>query len=156
MEAGQQPDFAMIARGFTTLGEQIGLCANLPTVNEGQRLLQLLERMEEQVERIHTRLGTMEEEMREQKIGTRARESNLFAQNVNRGATKPGDELTPLRAVTTGEEIESFPRTVAAMDALNGNRVNEILGLLDQPTTGSVAERKRRLKWSTGVFVQAV
>jgi hypothetical protein len=35
-----------------------------------------------------------------------------------------------------------------------GPAVNQVLGLLEQPVEGTVAERRRRLKWIMGVLVQ--
>lgn len=67
-----QPDFNAIARGISDLSDQVRLCANLPAVDHGARLFELLEelrtividtreavrRLEERVGPIETRLDT--------------------------------------------------------------------------------------------------
>lgn len=61
-----QPDFQMIATGFADLGEQFGRCANLPTVDQGGRLLAAVDAVRQLVEGIDRRLARME-------VRTRAR-----------------------------------------------------------------------------------
>ena len=50
-----QPDFGAIATGFTELSEQFTRCAYLPAVDRGQRILQVLYRLEGKINSLHVR-----------------------------------------------------------------------------------------------------
>ncbi|KAI3316511.1 hypothetical protein HD806DRAFT_517383 [Xylariaceae sp. AK1471] len=115
-----------------------------------------LRTIETRLEIVETRLETMDTWMREREVRDKARQLNTFAQLVNNSqATNPENKLKPLRAVATNQQIASFPQTVAAMDRLGSAAVNNILRQLEQPTEGVIAERRQRLKWCTGLFIQA-
>ncbi|KAH8165309.1 hypothetical protein CIB48_g2926 [Xylaria polymorpha] len=125
----------------------------------------MLREVREQGRQLGERLDLMERRLaeRERSWDTRyayvyneSRDANAFARFLNMRATKLEDELRPLRALGTNEEIREFPRTVAAMNAVPSARLNEILRLLGEPIEGDVAQRRRRLKLFTGVLVQAV
>lgn len=62
-----QPDFGVISRGFSDLSDQFRLCGNLPAVDHGARLLELLGELRtivtetrEAVQRLEERVGHME------------------------------------------------------------------------------------------------
>ncbi|KAJ8130903.1 hypothetical protein O1611_g2727 [Lasiodiplodia mahajangana] len=117
---------------------------NLPAVDRRQQILDRLDRIIEEVQQVHIRLGTME-------TRSAARDSNAFARVLNNQQRKPEDQLQPFRALDTNEEIVLFPRTVREMTSLSAEAVTEILQLLGESTQGSLTQKRRRLKLFTGV-----
>lgn len=53
-----QPDFNAVRTKF--VGEQFALCINIPAVDRGQQILDRLDRIIEDVQQVHIRLGTIE------------------------------------------------------------------------------------------------
>ncbi|KAI8955288.1 hypothetical protein F4801DRAFT_530270 [Xylaria longipes] len=156
----QQPDFARVQTKFEELGIQFGLCANLPAVQDGRGMMGILEEIREQGRQTAVRLASLEtrwgERWDEREVRDAARDANAFTRFFNTRVVDPDRELQPLRALATNEDIQEFPRTIAQMNTISSAPLNEILRLLEQPTHGDIAQRRRRLKLFSGVLYQEV
>ncbi|KAM4060300.1 hypothetical protein HRG_002113 [Hirsutella rhossiliensis] len=71
------------------------------------------------------------------------------------GTVVRGDmDLVPLHSVLTGEVIDDFPDNVDQLERLHARDVDQLLRHLGEPVTGSAAEKKRNLKFATGLVTR--
>lgn len=68
-----QPDFGAISGGFELLLQQFSRCANLPAVDQGARLVQALEAINNQIMALRQDVTALRQDVRriEQKLDTR-------------------------------------------------------------------------------------
>jgi hypothetical protein len=59
--------------------------------------------------------------------------------------------LTALRDITTNSDISGFPHTPADLANMTGVEITAILRALDLPVGGTLAGKKRRLKFYMGI-----
>ena len=76
---GPQPNFDAIATAFNAAATEIQRCSNMPAVQQGNDILQILQRMEMRMERMETRMERMETRM--ERIETRM-ESGFARQEI--------------------------------------------------------------------------
>ncbi|KIM77946.1 hypothetical protein PILCRDRAFT_11608 [Piloderma croceum F 1598] len=62
----------------------------------------------------------------------RASDANQISRLCNPSCRAPTSNITPLVNAPTGEDIQNFPVTVAAIRTMNVQEANRILGALDQ------------------------
>ncbi|KAI0101573.1 hypothetical protein GGR51DRAFT_530156, partial [Nemania sp. FL0031] len=177
----QQPDFAVINDKFRTLGtgvsaklteigndfstkcaeigQELGLCPNLPPIAQGNEILNMLRRMDTRLVRIETRQGEMDTRLRRieaavDQLNNRALagESNVVARAHN-SITFAGKPLAALYSPTTNELIEDFPATRGDLDELSHMRVVDLLRQLGQPIDGTPDEKRSRLKCACGILL---
>ena len=61
------PDFEVIARSHADLSRELGRCGNLPTLQEGNLILQELREIREQMGEMRVEMGEMRGEIRQTK-----------------------------------------------------------------------------------------
>jgi hypothetical protein len=103
--------------------------------------------MRNSLEEVNNNIERLRQEMIAQDYNQQARTANSHVQN----ATQP---LKPLRKLN-GDPIEGFPRSLSAISRMNGANLDRILGDLGEPTTGTVDDRRVRLKNSVGSIADA-
>jgi len=54
-----QPDFTAITEGFRLLAKQFDLCRNIPAIDQGAHLLQLLQALNESVTRLQAEIAAL-------------------------------------------------------------------------------------------------
>ncbi|KLU92944.1 hypothetical protein MAPG_11892 [Magnaporthiopsis poae ATCC 64411] len=142
--ADQQPDFGDIS-------EQ--LAAIQRTLHEMNGRLNLigggLVKIDERLDLIEDKLDLVETRQLASTANTVARGLNSAVQHLDR-------PLHPLRNLKTGQAIPEFPKRLEKIDSMSGPALGNVLRALEQPTNGTLAEKKRRLKVAIGVVMQAV
>ncbi|KAL8409181.1 hypothetical protein RB594_007579 [Gaeumannomyces avenae] len=140
---GEQPDFALIERSFKEIGRQLGLFANLPVAIDVDAVMQRLDEIEHSFK---TRLDYIETQME-------ASNWNTLARGMNK-VLCPGQRLHPLRGLATNDSIPQFPQKLYDIDEMTEVELDGVLRALWHPTTGTVAEKRKRLKATTGFVLQ--
>ena len=79
---GPQPDFGLIATGFTDLGEQFARCVHLPALDGGQRILQVLQRLEGKIDGLDRRLQAVESRLQAMETRQQAMETRQLSKYV--------------------------------------------------------------------------
>ncbi|KAI0435481.1 hypothetical protein F4803DRAFT_545440 [Xylaria telfairii] len=126
----------------------------MPSAQGQQQVLNALARIERQLGRMDGRLNGLEGQMKELNVRVRSGETNAVARLWNSRATGPGQEIQPLIPMATGEAINGFPTTTTNLNGLSMARVTDILRLLEQPTGGTLNERRQRLRLVCGITMQ--
>ncbi|KLU82724.1 hypothetical protein MAPG_01793 [Magnaporthiopsis poae ATCC 64411] len=173
-----QPDFGAISAGFNAistnagnLSQQFALCANLPGVGSADAIIQQLRAIHQVLNATQQDIAAMQQNMAamqqdiaamRQNMATkqnlqqlekrvRTSDSNSIARGFNHKVALPDAELYPLRAPGTGNVIPNFPKLHGDIDRMDANTLVGVLEALEQPATGVVAEKKKRLKHAIGV-----
>ncbi|KAI0529946.1 hypothetical protein GGR58DRAFT_495131 [Xylaria digitata] len=161
-----QPDFNVISTRFIGLGEEISakcndlgreflLCSNIPAVAQGNEIANALNRLNESINRIdqniigvHTRLDRIE-------TGIRSGEKNTVARLWNSRPLRPGQTIYPLVATSTGEVAPNFPATLTELDRLASRQINDLLRYYEQPVDGTSDEKRQRLMIFCGITLRS-
>ncbi|KAI4861284.1 hypothetical protein F4820DRAFT_73646 [Hypoxylon rubiginosum] len=126
-----QPDFHAIAGNFKSVGDQFRLCANLPTYQGGQQVLDALHGIARQLQEVNQRLAGLE-------ARSSAVDSNSMEGMTNKTVTKPDQQLEPLHALGTNEGIRDFPGTVEDIGTMGDTALDHISQELGQPTVDNL------------------
>ncbi|XP_044724242.1 uncharacterized protein HRG_02138 [Hirsutella rhossiliensis] len=147
--ARQQPDFSQVAHNFRDAAEHFERCENLPAVDGGARLLERMELMMERFtaleQTMNRRFDQVDRRMDglDRKVIVSNRNAVVRARN---GTVVRGDmDLVPLHSVLTGEVIDGFPR--------NHEMWTSYCSTWENPS-GSAAEKKKNLKFATGLVTR--
>ncbi|KAI9804793.1 MAG: hypothetical protein M1825_001161 [Sarcosagium campestre] len=167
-----QPDFEVIGRSYTDLSREMGRCANLPALQEGNLILQELRGLREEQRAQGQELRAQGEELRglreeqraqgEELRGLREEQralkalvttnnDNSLSRLANSQVTRPESNLLPLRSVINNEPIPQFPETSIELQRLRDTAVTNILRALGASTMGNAATRKQRLRLQCGL-----
>ncbi|KAM4060302.1 hypothetical protein HRG_002112 [Hirsutella rhossiliensis] len=156
--ARQQPDFSQVAHNFRDAAEHFERCENLPAVDGGARLLERMELMMERFtaleQTMNRRFDQVDRRMDglDRKVIVSNRNAVVRARN---GTVVRGDmDLVPLHSVLTGEVIDGFPRNVNQMERLHARDVDQLLLHVGESVVGSAAEKKKNLKFATGLVTR--
>ncbi|PHH74940.1 hypothetical protein CDD82_4705 [Ophiocordyceps australis] len=122
-----------------------------------------MDTMERKIDTMESKIDTMERkiDIMDTKIDhlshrMTATERNGFARMENSTSMRLESTLVPLYGFESGMEIPGCPGTVEEADRLPIHDVDRILRQLNSPTTGSVAERRRRFLLTFGVTRRAL
>ncbi|KAL8346906.1 hypothetical protein RB601_003447 [Gaeumannomyces tritici] len=140
---GEQPDFALIERSFKEIGRQLGLFANLPAAIGVDAVMQRLDEIEHS---FRTRFDNIETQME-------ASNWNTLARGMNKILCR-GQHLHPLRGLATNDSIPQFPQKLQDIDKMTEVEFDAVLRALWHPTTGTVAEKRKRLVAATGFVLE--
>ncbi|KAL9026795.1 MAG: hypothetical protein Q9196_004595 [Gyalolechia fulgens] len=142
------PDFEVIATSHADLSRELGRCVNLPTLQEGNLILQAIREVQEG-------MRAMREEMRAMREETKnlfaISNENSIARLHNSQIISPDQPLMPLRSVHSDEPIPLFPNTINDLQQLPNATMVDILRALDCSTHGNAAMRKLRLRLQCGL-----
>merc|ERR1712014_98831 len=120
--------------------EHFRRCANLPAIEQGNRIEQALQRFEAQLERFDSRM-----EVHFRRNETLHKNSQVFRM--------PGEPLAPLRSLQNHLPIAEFPANAAAIDRLPNAQVVALLRHLEvPPPEGPVDRRRAALKRAVGIY----
>merc|ERR1712230_14947 len=133
----QQPDFDQTAHHLTSFTEHFRRCANLPAIEQGNRIEQALQRFEAQLERFDSRMEVHFRRNETLHMNSQARleNSQLFRM--------PGEPLAPLRSLQNHLPIAEFPANAAAIDRLPNAQVVALLRHLEVPPPEGPVDRRR-------------
>ncbi|KAI0443371.1 hypothetical protein F4803DRAFT_515099 [Xylaria telfairii] len=183
---GPQPDFEVLSKNYSEmaisnsiLADQFKRFPNLPSLQNGQQILDKLDVLQQAIltltqqlagvitrlDGIDARLDRMDArfdgidarfEKMEQNFATRiaASESNSISRLQNVRCTLPNDQLVPLYAVATNTAIEDFPLRLADIDRLDAQRLNNLFSLLGHTPPANIHHKRRDFKRLVGVINQ--
>ncbi|AEO63094.1 uncharacterized protein THITE_2107958 [Thermothielavioides terrestris NRRL 8126] len=146
-----QPNFAAIAATLEELAQQYRLFANLQAADLGVRLTQVPDALNNQITTLQQNVIALRVNMQRIEHMLKTRDFNATACIINSTVTRQDHPLLPLRDIRTGQEIPHFSATVSAIAGMQGDTLDPILEALGLPTTGTVAEKRRRLMSAIGV-----
>ncbi|KAF4584258.1 hypothetical protein GQ602_005631 [Ophiocordyceps camponoti-floridani] len=143
----RQPDFPLAANSLRSVADQLERCGNLPAVDGGDRLVQRLDAVLEQLAMLNHKVDGLD-----RKVTVSNRNAVVRARN---GTVVRGDmDLVPLHSVLTGEVIERFPSNVDQLERLHARDVDQLLRHIGESVVGSAAEKKRSLKFACGLVTR--
>ncbi|KJZ74949.1 hypothetical protein HIM_05680 [Hirsutella minnesotensis 3608] len=152
----EQPDFPLAVRSLETLTEQVARCQNLPAIDGGRRLAEVLEAIRGEMREMRNEMRTINRRLdgldRKVTAGTR----NAVARAQNAVVVRSNMDLEPLCSVITGERLDRFPGTLGQLDRLGAPEVNSLLEHLGEPVEGRLEDKKRQLKHLAGVVTRQV
>lgn len=134
---------------FRELGVQIHRCTNLPAVRGGDDILQALTELQQTQAEMILMLRMM-------RTRSLASEANSLAAIENATAKHDASPLAPLRGVQTNEVIPAFPATVGDLRMLSAVEATRLLDMLELPSNGSIAQKRRRLLLKSGISTLAL
>ncbi|KAH7038453.1 uncharacterized protein B0I36DRAFT_316304 [Microdochium trichocladiopsis] len=147
----EQPDFPAMALHLQRLGQEMLKCDNLPAVQEGQTTTMMFQNIQHTLLGITNRLSAIEERISAAEVRSEAVEANRVLITQNGLVTDREEPLRQLYSLRDGGLIASFPATVSAISTMDSPTLTAVLGHLHLPTTGSVADKRRRLTYAAGV-----
>ncbi|KAF2241316.1 hypothetical protein BU26DRAFT_511430 [Trematosphaeria pertusa] len=132
------------------------------------RLEDRMDRLGDRMDRLEDRVERLEDEDRVERLedrvesGFRRVEVQLLNQQVRLEnshiiASSLDEDLTPLYSLTADAQLQvipHFPSRIDDISQMDGGRVNELLRHLEQGTTGTLAQRRTRLKRAVGGFIR--
>ncbi|KAI0251706.1 hypothetical protein BJV78DRAFT_1154293 [Lactifluus subvellereus] len=133
-----QPDLEVINNAIGQLTGEITKFSNIPAIANGNAILEAINGLEGRlVAQIHDLEDRLVAQIHglEDRLVARMRASNIM----------------PLVHAITGEDIQNFPPTIAAIQALNLLEANHILTALNQPSAGLIAAKRSRILIAVGV-----
>ncbi|KAL8985794.1 MAG: hypothetical protein Q9205_000591 [Flavoplaca limonia] len=116
------PDFEVISRAHADLSRELGRCGNLPTLQEGNLILQELRgfraemrgmreemrEMREEMQGMREEMPPMREEIRETKALVTNSNENSIARLHNSQLISPDQPLMPLRSHLPGQSTSNI------------------------------------------------
>ncbi|KAM4060292.1 hypothetical protein HRG_002104 [Hirsutella rhossiliensis] len=150
----RQPDFSTAAGALRLAAEHLELCDNLPAVDGGARLAQRMDAVLEQLTMLNRKVDGIDRRMDvlDRKVTVSNRNAVVRARNAT--VVRGDMDLVPLHSVLTGEVIEGFPDNVNQLERLHVRDVDQLLRHMGESTAGSAAEKKRNLKFATGLVTR--
>ncbi|QUC23176.1 uncharacterized protein UV8b_07417 [Ustilaginoidea virens] len=149
-----QPNFGLISEGFGSLSEQFALCANLPAVNNGDRLVTTLQTILNRLVQLNEKADALDRKVEDLRSDMSAERRNAIARLQNSSVMSVSEDLVALHNPATGALINNFPPTLGHLDRLEMRQVNELLQQLGEVGTGRIDERRRHLMRTIGVLAR--
>ncbi|KAI9699398.1 MAG: hypothetical protein M1836_003009 [Candelina mexicana] len=150
------PDFEAISRSHADLSRELGRCGNLPTLQEGNLILQTLREMQEQMQEMRGEMQEMREEIRQTRNLVAMSGENSIARLHNSQIISSDQPLMPLHSVLSNEPIPLFPNTINDLQHLSSATTLDILRALGCSTSGNASTRKSRLRLQCGLKEEPV
>ncbi|KAM4054984.1 hypothetical protein HRG_005798 [Hirsutella rhossiliensis] len=114
----EQPDFPLAVRSLETLTEQVARCQNLPAVDGGLRLAQVLAEMRNDMRDMRNEMRTVNRKLDDLDRKVTAERRNAVARAQNGVVVRSDMTLEPLSSVTSGERLGNFPATLGQLERL--------------------------------------
>ncbi|KAK5652395.1 hypothetical protein OQA88_10587 [Cercophora sp. LCS_1] len=155
---GEQPDITELSRHFSGIATQVERFNNLPAVAGGDRIVQAIQDMTQQLRQyFRVEIQQVREDLRAeiQQVHTalQAYDTNATARLINNHKVRaPTHELEPLVDVRTGAAIPHFPETINQLMDLQLAEANAILSALGTSTAGNLAAKRARIKRCCGIL----
>ncbi|KAM3505687.1 hypothetical protein MY11210_007877 [Beauveria gryllotalpidicola] len=158
-EIGRQPDFAAIRRHLHELGEELGLCENIPALDGGAELTRTMRSMMQQLTAVREGLADLKE-MVQQGFATQAQsielgQKNSMARMWNSTVSHRGVRLAPLYSVRTGAVVAGCPSTLERLDAMRARDVDAVLRDLGETVEGNAEAKRAYLETFLGIMQRA-
>ncbi|KAM4060269.1 hypothetical protein HRG_002135 [Hirsutella rhossiliensis] len=149
----RQPDFSTAAGALRLAAEHLELCDNLPAVDGGARLAQRMDAVLEQLTMLNRKVDGIDRRMDVLDRKVTVSNRNAVVQARNATVVRGDMDLVPLHSVLTGEVIEvSLTMSTSWRDCMYGTSINCYATW--ESTAGSAAEKKRNLKFATGLVTR--
>ncbi|KAI9769225.1 MAG: hypothetical protein M1840_004354 [Geoglossum simile] len=160
------PNFEEMAQGAALFAQQVVRCRNLPAVDAGAAILARLDGLSDQVAALTSSVTAMTSQMAvlngqvaalNGQMTDLARETRAKSGHEYQGeAPKPADygpQCPPHPTGAPGAVIPGFPATPAALSALSGQELTNILTTLGEQVhpDASPQEKKRMLRAAIGL-----
>ncbi|KAF4513656.1 hypothetical protein G6O67_000899 [Ophiocordyceps sinensis] len=146
-----QPDFPLAVRSLETLTEQVSRCQNIPAIDGGLRLTQVLEEirngmrdMRNEVRAVNRKLDDLDRKVGGLDRRMTVAERNGVARMENSSAMRPDAGLAPLFSLETGDEIPGCPSTMEEVGSLAAREIDRILRQLGASTAGTKLAARTR------------
>jgi len=107
---GEQPNLDNFEYCWSEILVEVKRVRNVPALNEGNRIIAAIERLETKMQEMETRLT---QRINQVQTSLKAYDANAATRVVNNNnVVKPNHDIEPLLDVATGTPIPNFPTTV--------------------------------------------
>ncbi|KAF2802987.1 uncharacterized protein BDZ99DRAFT_503650 [Mytilinidion resinicola] len=160
---GPQPNLGLLAHGLQEGATELANFANLPVFAQGDAIMQLMQQnhreTQRQMQQMQTQMQQMEQRIVQQIQQLRTdittlRQASVYnsaARLENSNIRKTDTAIIALHEPTTNANIAGFPATPVHLANRTGPALDRVLAALGQPTNGTTADKKQRLRFYTGL-----
>ncbi|RSL83768.1 hypothetical protein CEP51_004306 [Fusarium floridanum] len=121
------PDFGEVASHYEALSTQFRRVENLPTVDSGRRLLELMQQVRQDLadlqRRQHEGFAEVQRALDRITMENHVRDENNYIRSENSTAFRGEGALRPLLSLETGQEITGFPTRVDEIRSMSSNEM---------------------------------